>query len=665
MMLQQHLEFNTLEKDRDDSHSSSHPLITTHFDNNDNNHTPYNISKYLYFVIAAIISTEFCERLCYYGIQGSLNLFLQNQLGQSKANASFNVAIFGGVCYLTPLIGGYIADTYLGRYYAIVLFITFYLIGIIGIAVISWILSEDHNDSPLRYEIYIFWIALYLVALGTGGIKPNVSTLGAEQFETDVPQFSLKQQRSHTELTSELMPISYDKRNDLEIDTNYSLNNNDTYVDDEINNSNEDVISSLIIDEKQSVQLLTKQKKQKESFFNWFYFSINLGSLVALSVVAYLCQNVNFGIGYTVPAVALIIAAIVFILCSKFYRIVPPQGSILSDALKIIYYGIKNRSLENAKIKYGNDRVESVKSVVKLLPFLGFNVMYWCVYANLSTLFYAQGCQMDITITKDIEIPIAALNLFDIIPILILVPFFDRILIPCLRKRGFRVTMLQRMGCGFVFAMLAMISAGILEIFRKKTAISDIASACNVKGETDSIIYVSDISIFYQMPQFIFVGTSEVLASITGLEFFFSQAPPEMRSILASLNLVTTGLGSWLVGAFIMLVNINKNNLWITDNLNNGHLDLYFFMIAIFCCIAFIAFLWSSIRYEYNNFEKDILIFDSNKPDMDAMFDDLMETTPRVDDLDINVRSRLSETFNYSTPPAHIKDIAMSTATHN
>ena len=130
-----------------------------------------------------------------------------------------------------------------------------------------------------------------------------------------------------------------------------------------------------------------------------------------------------------------------------------------------------------------------------------------------------------------------------------------------------------------------------------------------------------------------------------------------MRSILQSLNLVTTGLGTWLVGLFIMLVNINKNDLWITDNLNNGHLDWYFFMIGGLCFIAFFAFLWTSIKYRYNSFEKDMLVIDTNKPNVDAMFDDVLQTTPKfaIDRDDITNKR---EMFNYATPTQGIKDNA-------
>lgn len=63
-----------------------------------------------------IIVTEFCERLAYYGFAGSLVLFFQTQLGFANAQADVQYSYWAGACYVTPLLGGYIADTYLGRY---------------------------------------------------------------------------------------------------------------------------------------------------------------------------------------------------------------------------------------------------------------------------------------------------------------------------------------------------------------------------------------------------------------------------------------------------------------------------------------------------------------------------------------------------------------------
>jgi dipeptide/tripeptide permease len=74
--------------------------------------------------------TEFCERLAYYGLAGSLVLFFQTQLDMSNAEADVNYSFWSGACYITPLIGGYIADTYWGRYRTILVFSSIYVVGL-------------------------------------------------------------------------------------------------------------------------------------------------------------------------------------------------------------------------------------------------------------------------------------------------------------------------------------------------------------------------------------------------------------------------------------------------------------------------------------------------------------------------------------------------------
>jgi peptide/histidine transporter 3/4 len=130
-------------------------------------------------VCSFIIVNEFCERLAFYGFQGSLVLFMKKQLGFSNADAATQMITWNGCCYITPLIGGFVADAYLGRYKAILYFISIYFIGMVGVCVSA---RAAHPDVTL------FFVAIYITALGTGGIKPNVSTLGADQFVGKSPQ---------------------------------------------------------------------------------------------------------------------------------------------------------------------------------------------------------------------------------------------------------------------------------------------------------------------------------------------------------------------------------------------------------------------------------------------------------------------------------------------
>jgi peptide/histidine transporter 3/4 len=159
-------------------------------------------------VASFIIVNEFCERLAYYGFAGSLVLFFQTKMGMSNAEADIQVSVrillfsirwlfhrtcsytwyvcmgmciyhqysaWNGACYLTPLLGGYVADKYLGRSKTIISFSLIYLLGLVFVVLCA---TPDFGyASPLMF------VAIYVVALGTGGIKPNVSTLGADQFD--------------------------------------------------------------------------------------------------------------------------------------------------------------------------------------------------------------------------------------------------------------------------------------------------------------------------------------------------------------------------------------------------------------------------------------------------------------------------------------------------
>ena len=81
-------------------------------------------------VASYIIVTEFCERLAYYGFAGSLVLFFQTKLSMSNEDAVNAFYLWNGAVYVTPLFGGYIADTYLGRYLTILAFSIIYLGGL-------------------------------------------------------------------------------------------------------------------------------------------------------------------------------------------------------------------------------------------------------------------------------------------------------------------------------------------------------------------------------------------------------------------------------------------------------------------------------------------------------------------------------------------------------
>lgn len=497
---------------------------------------------------------------------------------------------WNGFVYVTPLLGGYIADTLLGRYSTILYFSCLYLI---GLALFVF------GSVPGAISLGLIFTAMYVVALGAGGIKPNVSTMGADQFDQKYPQ----------------------------------------------------------------------DKKESQQFFSYFYWSINLGALLAYSLVAYVCQYGlpflggepwGFFVGYLIPTVMMCFGVAVFVSGSNSYKKVRPSGSMLSTAGGILYesliqrYSIKSPTgflLDKANEEYGgsyaSNDVEGVKFVAKLAPFLAVMIPYWGIYGQTKTAFQIQGCQMDSKL-GDFQLPISAMNMFNNVAILALVPFTDQVFYPYLKKKGYQLTMLKKIGWGFIFATLAMVMAALIELYRLKEAPTagdyydqsardnispcrnlddydpyqyqqwyhgddvDKPAHCSQTCDTvidgylslecidcDDIPQMSSISIFWQIPQFVLIGVSEIFASITSLEFFYSQAPSRMRSVSQASNLFTNALGSWLTIPLTLLVNINPNHQWITSNVDQGNLQAYFYLLAALMSAALVLFSYLSAGYEY------------------------------------------------------------------
>ncbi|KAA8543771.1 hypothetical protein F0562_022052 [Nyssa sinensis] len=229
-----------------------------------------------------ILGNECCERLAYYGMSSNLLLYFKNQLNQHSTSASKNLSNWSGTCYITPLIGAFLADSYLGRYWTIASFSIIYVTGMTLLTLSATIPGlrptcvEKDVCHATTTQSAICFLALYLIALGTGGIKPCVLSYGADQFDDA----------------------------------------------DEV------------------------EKKHKSSFFNWFYLSINIGALVATSVLVWIQMNVGWGWGFGIPAVAMAIAVASFFSGTRLYRNQKPGGSPLTRICQVLVASLRKYRVE-------------------------------------------------------------------------------------------------------------------------------------------------------------------------------------------------------------------------------------------------------------------------------------------------------------------------------
>jgi peptide/histidine transporter 3/4 len=245
-------------------------------------------------------------------------------------------------------------------------------------------------------------------------------------------------------------------------------------------------------------------------------------------------------------------------------------------------------------------QVEELKLILGLLPIGATTIIFSAVYAQMSTLFVEQGSTMDRSVGSIFEIPAASLSMFDTLSVIIWVPIYDVIIIPIARRftghqLGF--SQLQRMGIGLIISTLSMVVAAIVEVKRLETA-----KEYGLLEDTDTPV---PMSVFWQVPQYVLIGASEVFTFIGQLEFYYDQSPDATRSLCAAIALLSTALGNYL-SAFILFVitSVTGDPGWIPDNLNIGHIDYVFWLLAGLSLLNFFVFMAFARSYTYKKVGK-------------------------------------------------------------
>lgn len=496
---------------------------------------PRKLTRYL--VVLCILVIELCERLTYFGITVNMVFYCQNVLKLASPLPSTINLIFQGACYFIPIVGGYVADTMIGRYNTIYGCSLLYILGTILLTTINYNFPADYTMSSSSKEGF-FIVSLVLVVLGTGGIKANVSTMGADQVKDRGPEGVQK-------------------------------------------------------------------------FFNWFFMFILIGAILAFTVVSYVQQVVSFFYGYLISASTMTLATVLLVIGRKHYKVYPPEGNYLADTFRIIGQGLKHKLrctkpsgfahwLDVAKNTNGgtfsDNTVEAVKSVIQLMPIFLTFILYFTVFSQVLTAYVLQASYLNLKVTEDLTLPATLVSTFYVISTMVAIFILDRIVYPGLRRFGFNFSPLRRIAVGFLFMTGSIVLAGIIEIERKHSINSHGTITQDVFGKS---VNASTMNVFYQVPQYIFHGTSEALALITGLEFAYSQAPHYMRGVIMGVCMSMTGFGFYLAAALTSIVKHASHGQWYPADLNNGSLEYFMFFLAGLMLVNTTVFMYIAAKYRY------------------------------------------------------------------
>lgn len=121
-----------------------------------------------------IVATEFCERFCYYGLRALIFPFMRDKLFMSYTIAKFTAHAFFFLSFFFAVIFGFLSDILIGHYTTIISLSFAYFIGTIMLVI-----------SAYLENTFLFISAIFIIAIGTGGIKPCISIFGGDQFRNE------------------------------------------------------------------------------------------------------------------------------------------------------------------------------------------------------------------------------------------------------------------------------------------------------------------------------------------------------------------------------------------------------------------------------------------------------------------------------------------------
>ncbi|KAI3464331.1 hypothetical protein Pfo_020994 [Paulownia fortunei] len=526
-----------------------------------------------------IIGVEMAERFAYYGISSNLVSYLTGPLGQSTAAAAANVNAWSGTAFLSPLVGAFVADSFLGRYRTIIIASLLYILGLGFLSLSAALHSSNSSDctsavdnmscSPPQLQIIFFFFSLYLVALAQGGHKPCLQAFGADQFD----------------------------ENDQE------------------------------------------ECKAKSSFFNWWNFCLCASVLVGLLLLSYIQENLSWELGFGIPCIVMCLALIVFWLGSMTYRFhinsdqrnpfvrisrvfvkaaknwqaAPTVISIEQEAQQIHPHPREgahfSRFLDKALLEPNGPKdiekvcsigdIEDAKAILRLLPICFTCLAYAIVYSQSSTLFTKQGATMDRYISNSFQIPAAALQSFIAASLVLFIPLYEGVLVPIARaisQKPSGISMLQRTGAGIFLSIISMVIAGFIERKRLATAFE--------YGLVDLPKATVPMSVWWLVPQYLVLGIADVFTLVGLQEFVYDQVPSDLKSMGLALCLGIVGMGSFLSSFLISVIEKatsgHGHESWFSNNLNRAHLDYFYWLLAGLSAFSCALYVYFAKSYVYN-----------------------------------------------------------------
>lgn len=484
--------------------------------------------------IPYIIASEACERFSFYGMRNILTPFLMTalllsipeHLRAAMAKEVFHSFVIG--VYFFPLLGGWLADRFFGKYHTILWLSLIYCVGHAFLAMF------EHNITG-------FYTGLFLIALGSGGIKPLVSSFMGDQFDQsnktlaqkafDMFYFTINFGSFFASLTMPLLLKHYGAAIAFGIPGILMF------------------IATLFfwMGRKRYVHI-PPEPKNPDGFL----------PVIRTALLTKVAGKTNAGLSVAVVGIALALFALSQI---AVLGIVATLCLALVLVMGFVGFGA-SMQLERARGLHPDHAVDGVRSVLRILILFALVTPFWSLFDQKASTWILQANDM----AKPEWFEPAMMQALNPLLVMLLIPFNNFVLYPMLERCGFAPTALRRMGAGIAFAALSWVAIGTIQLVMDGGTI---------------------LNIMWQILPYALLTFGEVLVSATGLEFAYSQAPKAMKGTIMSFWTLSVTVGN----LWVLLANVSIKSPTVTAQIASTGISVTAFQMFFFAGFAFVAAL--------------------------------------------------------------------------
>lgn len=484
--------------------------------------------------IPYIIASEACERFSFYGMRNILTPFLMTALLLSvpehlrgaMAKDVFHSFVIG--VYFFPLLGGWIADRFFGKYNTILWLSLIYCIGHAFLAI-------------FEHSIQGFYTGLFLIALGSGGIKPLVSSFMGDQFD-----------QTNKSLAQKAFDMFYFTINFGSFFASLSmpllLKNFGAAVAFGIPGVLMFIATVFFWLGRKRYVHMPPEPKDPHGFL----------PVIRTALLTKVAGQANVG---------LVLALIGLVSAAYALVNIPTLGIVagLCCALVLImgFIGVgASLQLERARGIHPDHAVDGVRSVLRILVLFALVTPFWSLFDQKASTWILQANDM----TKPEWFEPAMMQALNPLLVMLLIPFNNFVLYPAIERMGIKLTALRKMGAGIAITGLSWIVVGSIQLMM------DGGSA---------------LSIFWQILPYALLTFGEVLVSATGLEFAYSQAPKAMKGTIMSFWTLSVTVGN----LWVLLANVSVKSPAVTEQIVQTGMSVTAFQMFFFAGFAIFAAL--------------------------------------------------------------------------